>query len=845
MSHQKDKKQKEENKSKGKEEANSESEDNSEDESSSGEEQEPEQIVPTPSKKSKKLNIDKILAEGFPLITAGKLTLPELLAKTQGRLTKDELRLRYLETEFPIVLEDGEEPTDEDYEKYYVVEDEGQELFYPFGEELTDENGKTYPIVLDKGVEATKKQKRKYHIISRKKRLYLFPKDTDLYNENEKRFPRRYKPEKEINRNKYLIASESISYYLYPRVQLYDYQKIPMEKAIDILSINDVVINASEMSLGKTLMTIYLIQQLGMDFRIVVICPSGPAETMWERSMKVYGLDVFHICSYRTLGGTWGKKYHCEQLLTRRERLTEGNKKKVDFELSEELAAIIKSDTRPLMLICDEIHHAKNKTTNATPAIFTIIKSIRTNDENYSRAVYLTGTVSDNIEKQAINYLNLLGILNTPHLYLSRGGFVEMTGAKQILSYGQYLDEQASDKAWNTELDRLEEEWGLTSVDGENEEQSGVNRELITNMVKGQASDEWRTEKERIEAHVGHPISENSLRESYNRVKVTLTNDTIRNSFTNNRTGIFDEYWSTHISKIKQIPELMLEHVFSKYLVVAAVKTETSTTIKPDVANFYLDVTSPEVKEALAENTKRIAALVEYDESTREAVQPKGTASMAELTRLIQARQVIKATLLGEYLKKRLEEMPNIKVIIPVDFNAPQEILREMLAEYKPIIWDGKTKSQLKAQGKLSSTIERFNTDPNERVWIGKTKAMSEVINLHDTSGNHPREMYVLPSLSALSLDQVMKRHDRADAMSIPVTRVVFVADEETEMYIFASLARKHRDIKRLLPDEAKKTRRSIRDLPNIYQTEMNRVIEENPYHTESEDEDSGEGSEE
>jgi len=702
------------------------------------------------AKASKK--IEKLLESSFPKVFKGELTLKELEEQVDGFLTKDEIRLRYVESQFPIVIENGEEPTEEEYQKYFVVTEHGKYLTFPsrvkdhrlVPKTLEDEEGNEFPIIIPADQNPTKKQRKKYFIVDGNDGELLLYSKLPMYDNKGKKYPKKLKKGEEPDRDHFFVGEENIRYSMYPKVELWENQKEPMERLIEILANNDVSLNCSEQGLGKTLMTIYVLQELGLDFHVVVICPSGPAEEMWRRNLLAYGLDPFFIGSYRLIGGTWGKEYHSKKILERKERVTEGGIKKIDFTVSEELGNIIKSKERPLLLICDEVHHAKNKGSNTTHAIRAIIKAIVENDQNYSRAIYLSGTPMDNIAKQAVNYLHLMGILNTTHLYLSRGGFIELTGAQQILAYCEKLDKEHGNN---------------------------------------------------------------------------YTEEALLKAFTNERTGVFDTKWKIKASKIAKIPEIMITNVIRKYLFVAALKVEDDEEIKEDLGNFYLDVDSEESKNFLIENGKKIELLARYNDETKEAEKPQGK-DMSELTKLIKARQVIKATLLGEYLKERLNEYPNIKIIVALDYNDPQEILEEILEDFNPIIYDGKTKSKMKKEG-CSNVIEKFNTDPDYRVWIGKTRSMSECINLQDTTGKYPREMYILPSLSALNTDQVAKRHNRGNNKSIPVTRLVFVAGQETEMYIFSSLARKYTDMRNILPDEAKDTRSDISDLRNIYQKEL------------------------
>lgn len=707
------------------------------------------------------------------------ITKSKLSKKNKQQVSADEKRLRELEEKYPLVL--SEEPDDEQEDIFYVVPSDPQYLLYPADKgiprKLKTKKGKVYPIIITSEDEEniTDKERERYYVIKDKKndQILLYSKVV-LKDDEGNKYPIELeegsKPTSK-QRKRYFITTEAPTYLYYPKVVLYPWQIDPCEKMIATLANTEVVLNCTRMGWGKTFMSIYIAQNLGLDYKIAVVCPAGPAEEMWRRNLLAYGLDVYTIVSYGKIGGKWGSKYNCEQLLTRGERITEGGIRKIDFEVSDQLKEILESDTHPLLLICDEIHHAKNKGSNATKAIRAIIAAMINYDNNFSRAMYLSGTAIDNIQNQAVNYLYLMGVINSPQLYLKRNGIVEMTGAKQIQEFCENLD-----------------------------------RENGTNY----------------------------------------TTDTIYRLYTNPRTGVYNTRWHMKAPLINKLPEALLKDVIRKHLFFAAVKPKSEDSVDDnidsnseketgkeekvdyynnDTANFYLDVTDDDTRRALESNANDIERIVGYDPETRE-VDKNRMKTLAQISGLVNERQIIKGAILAEYLKKRLNKYKNIKIIITCDYNDAQKVLSKAFKKYNPVIYDGENKSKWKGIG-CAKVIEKFNTDPDCRVWIGKTKAMSEAISLHDTIGNSPREMYILPGLSALNIDQVSYRHMREGAKSKSITRLVFVEGQEVEMYIFASIARKSQDMKTMLTDEAKKTKTAISELRSIYQRSIEKGEEE------------------
>jgi len=117
-----------------------------------------------------------------------------------------------------------------------------------------------------------------------------------------------------------------------------------------------------------------------------------------------------------------------------------------------------------------------------------------------------------------------------------------------------------------------------------------------------------------------------------------------------------------------------------------------------------------------------------------------------------------------------LDENPNSKVIIYCSYNETIDAVASALDEYNPIIFNGRTKAEHRP-----ALINSFN-EPNtkHRLLIGNIKVGKQGINLHDTHGDFPRTMFIVPTYSIIDLHQAVGRIYRVGTKSLATVRFVY-----------------------------------------------------------------------
>ena len=144
-----------------------------------------------------------------------------------------------------------------------------------------------------------------------------------------------------------------------------------------------------------------------------------------------------------------------------------------------------------------------------------------------------------------------------------------------------------------------------------------------------------------------------------------------------------------------------------------------------------------------------------------------------------------------ELAQKRLQENPNHKVCLFVNYTSSIKILQKELKEYTPLILDGKVPKEHRQE-----ILNKFQepTD-NFRLLIGNIRVCSSGIDLDDKQGKFPRYAYANANLSILDLQQLPSRFLRLDTVSSTFFRFVYVKGFE-ESGVLANLKKKSKVMK-------------------------------------------------
>lgn len=128
---------------------------------------------------------------------------------------------------------------------------------------------------------------------------------------------------------------------------------------------------------------------------------------------------------------------------------------------------------------------------------------------------------------------------------------------------------------------------------------------------------------------------------------------------------------------------------------------------------------------------------------------------------------------------------PNVKVVCMMNFLESIDLCTEALKEYGSLKMIGEM--NIKRRNKI---LHDFNYDPKYRVLIANTRIASLGISLHDTIGNSPRVMFIIPTYAVMDMHQATRRIYRQGSKSSAVVRFIY-GNQQNENRILTSLARK------------------------------------------------------
>ncbi len=144
--------------------------------------------------------------------------------------------------------------------------------------------------------------------------------------------------------------------------------------------------------------------------------------------------------------------------------------------------------------------------------------------------------------------------------------------------------------------------------------------------------------------------------------------------------------------------------------------------------------------------------------------------------------ETVKSRLFVRLAKDRLKANPRAKVLIFLNLLKNVEAVSSMLKRYGvgKIIGETKKKDRQKLQDRFQAPLEG-DPDIDLRVLVGTITAMSVGIDLHDTTGTHPRTTLISPNHFFASIHQATGRIDRVGVKGSVEQIIVFVNNEDLE----------------------------------------------------------------
>lgn len=243
------------------------------------------------------------------------------------------------------------------------------------------------------------------------------------------------------------------------------------------------------------------------------------------------------------------------------------------------------------------------------------------------------------------------------------------------------------------------------------------------------------------------------------------------------------KYWQPEEAK-----ELCIEMYLSfihPYLVCTMYRTITDEEqgVEYDKKNgFYCVSHTAELEIANALDTLKLALMMRQNKEKEYHTKFNGM-----VTTGMRLKEYAKRDLFARLAAEELQKDKNLKVIIGVDYKDTLHYLNNKLRAYSPLLIYGET-----SEADRQININKFNEDNNiNRLLIVIVSTGKAGIDLHDTSGNHKRVMFLSPSYIFQNLTQMSGRIFRKGTLSSPKLRLVFSKQNEEEIKILSNLSAK------------------------------------------------------
>ncbi|MEO0236650.1 MAG: hypothetical protein ABIN35_00260 [candidate division WOR-3 bacterium] len=194
---------------------------------------------------------------------------------------------------------------------------------------------------------------------------------------------------------------------------------------------------------------------------------------------------------------------------------------------------------------------------------------------------------------------------------------------------------------------------------------------------------------------------------------------------------------------------------------------------KINIVKAFYRLYNPSDLELLKQGIRLLIQNSGYDIATRQIVKipyDGNNFSLPEINQALMMIETAKIGLLTRIAKTKLEQNPNLKVVICVNYSQTIDDLMNLLSVYNPLRLDSRV-SKLQR----SIAITHFQDKTNQyRLLIGNIRICNSGIDLDDQDGRFPRFCLVNPNYSPIELEQMCHRFNRCGTKSDTTIHFVF-----------------------------------------------------------------------
>jgi len=236
------------------------------------------------------------------------------------------------------------------------------------------------------------------------------------------------------------MTSDSTAFNITPR----EHQLEHIDDIVEWMHHESSYIEGSPMGAGKTYMTSYIANKIGM--AMMVICPSNVKMT-WEKVIRENGAFIPIINTHGEIIGQSGKeRIPSFRYLTRHDTYTyneNGTKvKETRYETTEYFDQLL---DQGIFIVFDEVSTLKNEGILISKAVITLVNAL-VNRATKSRFALISAFLLDS-EEQAFNYASLLGFTDRP---ITDGGLTDVVDVCKYLSRPETDNVMSKNKSVNS-----------------------------------------------------------------------------------------------------------------------------------------------------------------------------------------------------------------------------------------------------------------------------------------------------------------------------------------------------------------------------------------------------------
>lgn len=218
------------------------------------------------------------------------------------------------------------------------------------------------------------------------------------------------------------------------------------------------------------------------------------------------------------------------------------------------------------------------------------------------------------------------------------------------------------------------------------------------------------------------------------------------------------------------------------HLFIDVIKDHLSSEMMPEESPFKLHMEEAYICISDEEIEDLQTAIQDLAQATRfngRDVDTKGI-QWGAVTNSLQSIDIAMVPPITRFVKTILNEKSTDnklnKVIISVTYIEAIDRLMESLREYNPLFIDGSVKAD-----ERNSRVNLFNSDPKHRVFISTIRTGGISISLHDTVGDFPRHMVVIPTYSIIDIYQALGRIHRTGLQSDASFYMIYGTNAESK----------------------------------------------------------------